>query len=114
VGETQQIFVCDNVDCRLRGSADVQEQLENRIEEEGLDIEVSSYTCFSGCQIGPNVALLPEGVWYAGVAVGDVEEIVERHLKGGETVERLTKEVDEPAKRMIMAVLESGGWGSVY
>jgi (2Fe-2S) ferredoxin len=114
VGGTEHIFVCDNVDCRMKGSLKVQESLEARIDEEGLDIEVTSYTCFSGCQIGPNVALLPEGVWYAGVDVADVEEIVERHLKAGETVDRLTKDVDEPAKRMIMAVLESGGWGSVY
>ncbi len=111
---TERIFVCDNVDCRMKGSAKVQEALESRIDEEGLDVEVTSYTCFSGCQIGPNVALLPEGVWYAGVDAADVGGMVERHLKAGEPVDRPTKDVDEPAKGMIMAVLESGGWGSVY
>ena len=111
---TERIFVCDNVDCRMRGSLDVLDRLRASIDDEGLDIEVCPYTCFSGCQIGANVALLPERVWYAGVAVHDVEEIVERHVKGGETIERLTKDVDEPAKRMIMNVLEAGGWGSVY
>jgi (2Fe-2S) ferredoxin len=111
---TERIFVCDNVDCRMRGSLDVLERLQTDIEEEGLDIEVCPYTCFSGCQIGANVALLPDRVWYAGVTVDDVEEIIERHLKQGETIERLTKAVDAPTKRMIMNVLESGGWGSVY
>jgi len=110
---TEQIFVCDNVDCRLRGSLDVFDSLQAAVDDAGLDIEVCPYTCFSGCQIGPNVALLPERVWYAGVSVHDVEEIVERHLQRDEIIERLTKDVDEPAKRMIMNVLEAGGWGSV-
>jgi (2Fe-2S) ferredoxin len=31
----------------------------------------------------------PEGVWYGHVTEADVEEIVEKHLKGGDPVERL-------------------------
>jgi (2Fe-2S) ferredoxin len=31
----------------------------------------------------------PEGVWYANVKPEDVPEIVERHLVGGQPVERL-------------------------
>jgi (2Fe-2S) ferredoxin len=114
MSEVERIFVCDNVDCRLKGSLDVLERLQDRLEDEDLDIEVGAYTCFSGCQIGPNVALLPDGVWYAGVTEDDIDEIVERHIKGGDVIERLTRAVDEPTKRMIMNVLEAGGWGSVY
>lgn len=114
VSRTERIFVCDNVDCAQRGSMDVLEELQNRLDAEGIEVEVCPYTCFSGCQIGPNIALLPERVWYAGVTTDDVDEIVECHLKGGQTIARLTEKVDQPAKRMIMNVLETGGWGSVY
>jgi (2Fe-2S) ferredoxin len=38
----------------------------------------------------------PEQVWYGGVTVADVAEIVERHLIGGEPVARLVM-TDPPA-----------------
>ena len=40
----------------------------------------------------------PEAVWYGRVGPEDVEEIVERHLIGGEPVERLRIRYDRPAR----------------
>ena len=45
--------------------------------------------CLDLCELGPTVVVYPEQVWYAGVTVEDVPEIIERHLIGGEPVERL-------------------------
>ena len=41
------------------------------------------------CTIGAAVLVYPEGVWYAQVRASDVPEIIEKHLVGGEAVERL-------------------------
>ncbi|MEY3296555.1 MAG: hypothetical protein RLZZ451_2603, partial [Pseudomonadota bacterium] len=38
---------------------------------------------------GPVAVVYPEGTWYTYVDRDDIDEIVERHLKGGEVVERL-------------------------
>jgi hypothetical protein len=35
------------------------------------------------------VVVYPEQVWYGGVGIEDVAEIIERHIIGGEPVERL-------------------------
>ena len=35
------------------------------------------------------VVVYPERVWYGGVTLADVDEIVERHILEGEIVERL-------------------------
>lgn len=35
------------------------------------------------------VVVYPQGIWYRGVGVGDVEEIIQKHLVGGRPVERL-------------------------
>ena len=47
-----------------------------------------------------SVVVYPEEVWYGRVTVDDVEEIVDRHLIGGEPVERL---------RVPQSYFESGG-----
>ena len=45
---------------------------------------------------GVTVVVYPDAVWYGRVTLADVEEIVDRHLLGGEPVARLR--IDEPAK----------------
>jgi (2Fe-2S) ferredoxin len=41
------------------------------------------------CEFGPTVVVYPDNVWYGGVQLSDVPEIIDRHLIGGEPVERL-------------------------
>ena len=41
------------------------------------------------CSIGAAVLVYPQGIWYAQVRPSDVVEIIEKHLLGGEVVDRL-------------------------
>jgi (2Fe-2S) ferredoxin len=43
----------------------------------------------------------PEQVWYGGVTVDDVEEIIQSHLIGGKPVERLLIPEGPPAPKPI-------------
>ena len=54
------------------------------------DVRVDSVDCLGLCKHGPNVVVYPARTWYFGLERGDVPEVVERHLAGGEPVERLT------------------------
>jgi len=45
--------------------------------------------CLGICDFGPTVAIYPDGIFYVGVQVADVSEIVESHILGGKPVERL-------------------------
>jgi len=45
--------------------------------------------CLDACDFGPSVVVYPEGVYYKGVQLSDVEEIVESHLIKGKPVKRL-------------------------
>lgn len=52
-------------------------------------VRVNKAGCLAQCGHGPMVCVYPENVWYAGVQLADVAEIVESHLVRGVVVERL-------------------------
>ena len=93
-------LVCQNVDCKNRGSEQLMAELQKRVEAKGLaDVEVKSYMCFGACQEGPNIVLYPEKSWYASVKVEDLDEITD-HLAGGPHVQRLDT-IDSSLKELI-------------
>ncbi len=77
--------------CSARGSAAVLDALRKELAAQKLAGEVQVTTCGSlgMCERGPNMVVYPEGVWYSGVQVADVPEIVREHFLGGRVVERL-------------------------
>ena len=77
--------------CAARGSAAVLDALRKELAAQGLMGEVQLTTCGSigMCERGPNLIVYPEGVWYSGVQVSDVPELVREHFKKGNVVERL-------------------------
>ncbi|HTP29522.1 MAG TPA: (2Fe-2S) ferredoxin domain-containing protein [Anaeromyxobacteraceae bacterium] len=93
------VFVCENrrpIDdprgsCGEKGSARIREVLKEELKRRGLSgtVRANAAGCLDACAHGPTVVVYPEGVWYGGVRPEDVPEIVERHLVGGEPVERL-------------------------
>lgn len=92
------IFVCLGKRCSDIGSEEVLNAFKSRIKAEGLsgEVIVSRSGCIRVCketraegEYSPVVVIYPEGTWYRNVSDGDVEEIISRHIKGGEPVERL-------------------------
>jgi len=64
-----------------------------RVKAEGLagagKVRVNKAGCLDRCAGGPVAVVYPEAVWYTFVDHSDIDEIVERHIKRGEVVERL-------------------------
>jgi len=100
------VLVCQNEDCKQRGSEQLLKQLSEKLTGTG-DVEVKPYMCFGGCQAGPNIVLYPQRVWYAGVKRDDVDDIA-RHAQGGPAVERLTGGIDQSLKDLIYQLLDAG------
>ena len=78
------VFVCVNrraageVCCAERGSEAVVEALKSRVKALGLSrhIRVSKSGCQDLCAKGPGVMVFPDGVWYSGVTLDDIDPIV--------------------------------------
>jgi len=85
------ILICRGTACVSSESLEVQKELENQIKDKGLteDIKVVHTGCFGFCARGPVMVLLPDATLYCEVRVEDIGEIIERHVTGGEVVERL-------------------------
>jgi NADH:ubiquinone oxidoreductase subunit E len=102
----QICFVCQNVDCKIRGSEKLLNELTEKVAARSLEVEVKPYLCFGGCEEGPNIVIHPRKIWYAGVKMEDVPEIL-HSLAGGPTVTRLDT-IDPSLKQMIYSLLDTG------
>ncbi len=95
----RHVFVCENRRpdghprgcCAGKGGAEVKEALKAALKSRGLlgRVRTNSAGCLDACERGAAMVVYPEGVWYGGVTPDDAAEIVDRHLVGGEPVERL-------------------------
>lgn len=95
-GREKHILVCGGTGCTSSHSKDIIKKFEELIEENSLNnVRVIRTGCFGLCAKGPIIVVRPEDTFYAMSKVEDVSEIVEKHLKNGEIVERLLcKDID--------------------
>ena len=102
-GREKHILVCGGTGCTSSKSKEIIAKLEEGIKANGLDhVRVIRTGCFGLCAKGPIVVVRPEDTFYAMTKPEDVEEIVEKHLKNGEVVERLLcKDVDGSLVRSL-------------
>ena len=52
-------------------------------------VRINRAGCFDRCGEGPLLVIYPQAVWYRFVDTDDIDEIIDAHLIGGKTVERL-------------------------
>ena len=101
---SRHIFCCTNVRpeghprgcCSAGGSEKLRNYMKLRAKEMGFDdVRVNSSGCLDRCELGPNMVIYPEGVWYHYETMRDVDEILETHLKNNGRVERLMLQPDQ-------------------
>ncbi len=95
----RHVFVCENRRpaghpkgcCAEKGSLELRQALKAAIGEAGLagEVRANSAGCLDACEYGASIVVYPEAVWYGGVTLADVPEIVQSHLVEGQPVERL-------------------------
>jgi (2Fe-2S) ferredoxin len=95
----KHIFICGNYRtaehprgcCDPEGQAVLQKHFKKRLAARGLraNVRANQSGCLDQCEHGPNVVVYPDAVWYGGVTLDDVDEIIESHIVGGVPVSRL-------------------------
>src|ERR1051325_11528928 len=87
---THHIFVCTNQRppespkgcCDPTGSGMLHLAFKKEVAARGLKAQVRANRagCLDQCEHGPTVVIYPDAVWYGGVRLEDVAEIVESHV----------------------------------
>lgn len=95
----RHVFVCINERapghprgcCKHKDGQKVRDQIKRGITARGLkgQARANNAGCLDQCEHGVTVVVYPEQVWYGGVTVDDVDEILDKHVIGGEFVTRL-------------------------
>ena len=94
----RHVFVCTNRRpdgspkgcCATKGGDEVRLALKKELDAQGVQgVRANASGCLDACERGVAVVVYPDNVWYQGVTVGDVKELVSSHLVGGAPVERL-------------------------
>lgn len=85
------VTMCAGTACQACGCLPVANAMEAELVKQDLAGEVRFCTtgCHGFCAQGPLVVVEPGNIFYCHVGQKDVEEIVTRTMKGGETVSRL-------------------------
>ena len=93
------VFFCCNLReapercCATSNANEMQQYAKKRIKELGLagkgKVRINKAGCLDRCDEGPVIVVYPEEVWYTYVDRDDIDEIIDRHVIGGEIVERL-------------------------
>ncbi len=96
---SKHLFFCCNqrgngeACCNELGAQRLRDHAKARVKALGLNgpgkVRVNQAGCLDRCAEGPVLVIYPEEVWYTYVDQEDVDEIIDRHLVGGEVVERL-------------------------
>lgn len=76
--------------CASKGGEEVRLEFKRQLDAHGVEgVRANAAGCLDACERGVSVVVYPEQVWYGGVTVADVKQIVEEHLIEGRPVERL-------------------------
>lgn len=89
----KHVFVCTyGPYCWFDGDTEaILKRLKRRVAEAGLkdEIRINRSGCLNHCGHGPVAVVYPDAVWYGGVQPDDADELFDRHICGGEPVDRL-------------------------
>ncbi len=85
------VTICGGTGCTALGSAQVYAAFEQQIRKHKLSgrVGLKRTGCHGFCEKGPLAVILPKQFFYCGIEVEDVEEIIERTVLAGESIERL-------------------------
>ena len=96
---SKHVFICTNqredgrACCQDHDTRALFKQIKEKARDEGLlgpkGVRINKSGCLGRCGEGPVLVIYPDNVWYHFKDATDLDEILEKQVKKGETVDRL-------------------------
>ncbi len=108
------VVICGGTNCSSSNSIKIKEKIEEELKKRNLDEEVNLVVsgCMGLCQMGPNMVVYPDEVFYIRLKEEDAVEIVETHFLKGRVVKRLQwtpPNVEKFYKKQVKIITENCG-----
>ena len=101
----KHIFICTNqraagserLSCGEAHGMEIVDAFKKKLKAKDLPIKVRAQRagCLDICNYGQTIVVYPEGVFYVGVELKDVDEIIEEHIMNDRPVKRLVLSKDK-------------------
>lgn len=98
----KHIFICTNQraadaprkSCGETHGMEIVDAFKKKLKDLDLPIKLRAQKsgCLDICDFGQTIVIYPEGVFYVGVELNDVDEIIHEHIINNRVVERLKLE----------------------
>lgn len=95
----KHLFICTNQRvaghprgcCADKGGMEIRAAFARGLADRGLKgkVRANKSGCLDACEMGATVVVYPQGVWYLGVTLNDVDEIIEQSIVAENVVDRL-------------------------
>ncbi|MDF2437414.1 MAG: Sucraseferredoxin family protein [Bacteroidota bacterium] len=95
----KHIFICTNQraegahrkSCGESHGMEIVDAFKKKLKEKNLPVKLRAQKagCLDICDYGQTIVVYPEGVFYVGVELSDVDEIINEHIVNDRVVARL-------------------------
>lgn len=95
----KHIFICENLRdpsnpkgcCAAKGGKEIKNALKVKLAEKGFSklYRANSAGCLDACEYGAALVIYPQNIWYGGVTLADIEEIIEQSILKDNVLDRL-------------------------
>ena len=96
---THHIFICSNQRspghrrgcCDPDGNEELRNAFKAAVKSRGLNplVRANNAGCLEQCEHGPTVCIYPQGIFYGGVSVDDIDRILDETVVGGRVIDDL-------------------------
>ncbi len=96
----KHIFICENKrpegsakpSCADQGGSELRNAFKQKLVELGLHkkYRINKAGCLGKCSLGPTMVIYLAGIWYGGIDLDDLDEIIEKSILNDEVIERLS------------------------